>query len=173
MQTLIHDLLTFSRVESRSSPFKPVALREAFNSALNLLESSIADTGAEITCGELPTVAGDASQMVHLLVNLIGNGIKYHGDQPPHVHLSVEKNNSEWIVAVRDNGIGIAPKYHERIFEIFYRLHVQQEYPGTGIGLAVCQRIVRRHGGRIWVKSEPGAGATFCFTIPVINEVES
>jgi len=109
---------------------------------------------------------GDRSQLVQLMQNLIGNGLKYHGDKPPHVHVSAEHNGNEWIFSVRDNGIGIDPKYSERIFEIFKRLHDQREYPGTGIGLAVCRRVVTRHGGRIWLESEPGPGSVFRFTLP-------
>jgi light-regulated signal transduction histidine kinase (bacteriophytochrome) len=110
-------------------------------------------------------VLGDDTQLLQLLQNLIGNGIKYHHNEPPHVHLSAKKEGHEWIISVQDNGIGIAPRHHERIFSIFDRLHRQEEYPGTGIGLAICQRIVERHGGRIWVESELGRGATFYFTI--------
>jgi signal transduction histidine kinase len=166
MQMLIRDLLTFSRVDSRAMPFEAIPLRNAFDDAVKLLATSVTELGAQVTCDELPTVAGDRSQMAQLLQNLIGNGIKYHGDDPPRVHLSAEQNGGEWMIAVRDNGIGIDAKHHERIFEIFRRLHTQQQFPGTGIGLAVCRRIVQRHGGRIWVESEPGRGTTFYFTIP-------
>jgi light-regulated signal transduction histidine kinase (bacteriophytochrome) len=109
---------------------------------------------------------GDRSQLAQLLQNLIGNGLKYHGEKPPHVHVSARRDGNEWIISIRDNGIGISPKHYERIFEIFKRLHNQQEYPGTGIGLAVCRRVVNRHGGKIWVESESGNGSTFNFTIP-------
>jgi light-regulated signal transduction histidine kinase (bacteriophytochrome) len=166
MQTLIRDLLTFSRIDSRAQPFRAIPLREAFDDAVEILTPSIADLDAQVTCDEMPTVAGDPSQMVQLLQNLIGNGIKYHDGQAPCVHLSAEKNGREWVLAVRDNGIGIDPKHHERIFEIFHRLHTKREYPGTGIGLAVCRRIVQRHGGRIWVESARGTGTTFYFTVP-------
>ena len=98
--------------------------------------------------------------------NLIGNGLKYHGADPPHVHVSAEQNGNEWTIAVRDNGLGIDAKHHEKIFEIFRRLHTQHKYPGTGIGLAVCRRIVLRHGGRIWLESQEGEGSTFYFSIP-------
>jgi PAS domain S-box-containing protein len=168
MQTLIRDLLSYSRVESRSRPFLPVPLMDVFHGAVSLLESSIRDAGGQVTCDELPVVSGDSSQLAQLVQNLIGNGLKYHGTEPPHVHVSagpgIKKN--EWIVSVRDNGMGIEPKYFGRIFEIFKRLHDQKEYPGTGIGLAVCRRVVERHGGVIWVESEPGHGSNFRFSIP-------
>ncbi len=109
---------------------------------------------------------GDRSQLVQLMDNLIGNGLKYHGDKAPHVHVSAERNGNKWTFSVSDNGIGIAPEYYERIFEIFQRLHDKKDYPGTGIGLAVCRRIVGGHGGTVWVESEPGQGSTFHFTIP-------
>ncbi len=166
MQQLIKDLLAYSRVESRSRPFESVPLAAVFDDAVLLLRAEIEDARAEVTRGELPIVAGDAAQMSQLLQNLISNGLKYHGDAPPHVHVSAERNDSGWTISVCDNGIGIDAKHHEKIFEIFIRLHTQEKYPGTGIGLAVCRRIVLRHGGRIWVESEVGCGSTFSFTLP-------
>jgi PAS domain S-box-containing protein len=166
MQTMIRDVLAYSRVDSRSRPFAPTALLDVFNDAVALLESSIRDAGGQVACDELPVVMGDRSQLVQLMQNLIGNGLKYHGDKAPSVHVSAKHSENEWTVSVRDNGIGIEPKYYDRIFEIFKRLHDQTEYPGTGIGLAVCRRVVSRHGGRIWLESEPGHGSVFHFTIP-------
>ena len=166
MQTLINDLLTFSRVESRSLPFELVVLNDIFENATANLSASIEESNAQITCDELPHIEGDRAQLSQLFQNLIGNGIKYRSLQTPHVHVSAQPGDGNWTISVRDNGIGIEARHHERIFEIFRRLHTQQEYPGTGIGLAVSQRIVRRHGGRIWLESEPGAGATFYFTLP-------
>jgi PAS domain S-box-containing protein len=166
MQTMIRDVLAYSRVESRSRPFAPIAFIDVFNDAVALLESSICDAGGQVVCGELPVVMGDRSQLVQLMQNLIGNGLKYHRDKPPHVHVSAKRVGNEWVFSVRDNGIGIDPKYHERVFEIFKRLHNQTEYPGTGIGLAVCRRVVTGHGGRIWLESEPGRGSVFHFTLP-------
>ena len=166
MQTLIRDLLSYSCVDARARPFTQIPFLDIVNDALTLLQSSIHDSGGQVTCGQLPDIMGDRSQLVQLIQNLIGNGLTYHGDKPPHVHVSAERNGNEWIFSVRDNGIGIDAKYYERIFEIFKRLHDQKEYPGTGIGLAVCRRVVERHGGRIWVESEPGRGSVFHFTIP-------
>jgi PAS domain S-box-containing protein len=166
MQTMIRDVLAYSRVDSRSRPFAPTPFLDVFNDAVTLLESSIYDAGGQVTCGKLPVVMGDQSQLVQLMQNLIGNGLKYHGAKSPHVHVSAEHNGNEWTFSVRDNGIGIDPKYYERIFEIFKRLHDQKEYPGTGIGLAVCRRVVARHGGRIWLESEAGHGSVFHFTLP-------
>jgi PAS domain S-box-containing protein len=166
MQTMIRDVLAYSRVDSRSRPFAPTAFLDVFNEAVALLESSIHDAGGQVVCDELPVVMGDRSQLVQLMQNLIGNGLKYHGDKSPNVHVSAKRDGNEWAFSVRDNGIGIDPKYHERIFEIFKRLHDQTEYPGTGIGLAVCRRVVTRHGGRIWLQSEAGRGSVFHFTLP-------
>ena len=166
MQTLVRDLLAYSSVDSRSRPFVQTSFVDVFNDVLALLESSIHDSTGQVTRGDLPTVMGDRSQLVQLMQNLIGNGLKYHGDKPPHVHVSAERNGNEWTLSVRDNGIGIDTKHYDRIFEIFKRLHDQKEYPGTGIGLAVCRRVVERHNGRIWLESEPGHGSVFHFTIP-------
>jgi len=166
MQALIQDLLAYSRVDSRLRPFMPTSFLDVFNDTVGLLESSISEAGAQVTCGELPVIVGDRSQLVQLMDNLIGNGLKYHGAKAPRVHVSAERHGNEWDFSVRDNGIGIAPEYYERIFEIFQRLHDKKDYPGTGIGLAVCRRIVGGHGGRIWVESELGQGSTFRFTIP-------
>ncbi len=165
LKTLIEDLLTYSRVESRARPFEPTDLGRVFDEVVATLEPSIADSRGEVTRGDLPIVAGDASQLAHLLQNLIENALKYHGDEPPRVHVSAKTNGSEWTVAVRDNGIGIDAKHHGRIFEIFRRLHTQEQYPGTGIGLAVCRRIVTRHDGNIWLKSSVGQGSEFFFTL--------
>ncbi len=166
MQTLIRDLLSYSRVDARSVPFTQIPFLDIVDDALTLLESSIRDSGGRVTWDQLPDIMGDRSQLVQLIQNLIGNGLTYRGGKPPHIHLSAERSGKEWVFSVRDNGIGIDPKHYEQIFEIFKRLHDQKDYPGTGIGLAVCRRVVNRHGGRIWVKSEPGLGSTFLFTIP-------
>lgn len=165
LQVLVRDLLEYSRVDAQPHPFEPVSLREVFDHAVGLLDVAIREAGAQITCDELPVVAGDRSQLVQLTLNLIGNALKYRGTEPPRIHVWADRKGHEWQISVRDNGIGIAARHQERIFDIFKRLHDQQEYPGTGIGLAVCRRVVHRHGGRIWVDSEEGRGSVFHFTI--------
>jgi light-regulated signal transduction histidine kinase (bacteriophytochrome) len=173
MRTLVEDLLSFSRVESRSQPFEAVSLDETLLQAKMMLEASIADGGAQISTDPLPTVMGDRTQLCQVLQNLIGNALKYRSNETPRVHVSARLENAAWVVSVRDNGIGIGAKHHEKIFEIFHRLHTQEAYPGTGIGLAVCRRIVHRHGGGIWVDSQPGQGSTFHFSLPLQQVVTS
>ncbi|NTU78104.1 MAG: HAMP domain-containing protein [Chloroflexales bacterium] len=166
MQTLINDLLTYSRVGTRGKPFTPVDCKAALEQAITNLKLMSAEHGALITHAPLPTVLADAPQLVQLFQNLLSNGIKYHGAEPPCIHVAAEARGAEWIFSVCDNGIGIEPQYAERIFIIFQRLHTRAEYPGTGIGLAICKKIVERHGGRIWVESQPDQGATFYFSLP-------
>ena len=167
MQTLIRDILVYSRVDNRPQPFKPASFRAICDEAVAIHEGTIRDLSADVGCDEpMPVISGDSQQLVQLMQNLIGNALKYHGQDPPRIRISATHGEGEWVFCVRDNGIGIDPKYHERIFDIFRRLHDQKTYPGTGIGLAICRRVVQRHGGRIWVESEFGRGSTFCFTIP-------
>ncbi len=166
MQALINDLLRYSRVGRQAQNFAPVRCAAVFDIVVRRLEGAIANSGANVTCGDLPTVMADETQLVQLFQNLISNAIKYHSEEPPVVHVAAERQEGQWLFWVRDNGIGIEPKYAERIFVIFQRLHTQDEYSGTGIGLAIAAKIVERHGGRIWVESQPGQGATFYFTIP-------
>jgi signal transduction histidine kinase len=166
MQGLIKDLLTYSRVGTRGKEFEPIDCAEMLNEALVNLKVAIEESGAVVTHDGLPIVVGDGTQLGQLFQNLVGNAIKFRNERLPLVHVSARRNGKEWLFSVRDNGIGIDPQYAERIFVIFQRLHGKGEYPGTGIGLAVCKKIVERHRGRIWVESEPGKGATFCFTIP-------
>lgn len=173
LQTLVRDLLEYSRIDSHARPFERVPVSEVMEHALALLGSEIAESGAEVTNDPLPTVTGDRSQLVQLLLNLIGNALKYRGADPPRVHVSAERKDGEWQFAVRDNGIGIAARHSEQIFEIFKRLQGQREYPGSGIGLAVCRRVVHRHRGRIWVESEVGRGSVFYFTIFEGTEVQT
>ena len=172
MQRLIDDLLEYSRVATRGQPPAPTDAAAALDEALWNLTLAIEEAGATVTHDPLPTVLADPIQLMQLFQNLVGNALKFRGSEPPRVHVSaratfeVSETSKVWVFAVRDNGIGIAPENFERIFGVFQRLHSQTEYPGSGIGLAVCQKIVARHGGRIWVASQPGAGATFYFTLP-------
>jgi signal transduction histidine kinase len=167
MQQLIHDILAFSRVGSRANPPEQLASREPLDRALGNLKTDIEESRAEIKVEPLPPVTGDRNQLAQLFQNLVGNAIKYRKPgEPPHISISAEEKESEWEFRVRDNGIGIDPRFAERIFQIFQRLHTTGEYSGTGIGLAICKKIVERHGGRIWVESEPGQGSTFSFTLP-------
>ncbi len=166
MQGLINGLLSYSRVGTKGKPFEPIESEKVFKNATDNLKVSIEESGAIITHDPLPTVIADASQMIQLMQNLIGNGIKFKSDGIPQINISAAKMGNEWQFSVSDNGIGINPKDQERVFQIFQRLHSRDEYLGTGIGLAVCKKIVERHGGRIWVESEPGQGSTFYFTIP-------
>jgi PAS domain S-box-containing protein len=166
MRTLITDLLAISRVGTKGKPFETMEMATALDAAISNLERLIQNKEAIITNDTLPDVYADSGQMVQLLQNLIGNAIKFHKpDEAPQIHISVEQKNNECLFSIKDNGIGIDKKYNDRIFSIFQRLHTAQEYSGTGIGLAICKRIVERHGGRIWVESEPGKGATFYFTL--------
>ena len=166
MQTLINDLLAFSRVGTRGKPLTPTDCEDAFEQALSNLKLAVEDSDAVVTHDPLPAVAADSSQLVQLFQNLIGNAIKFKGTEPPRIHIAAEQKRDEWEFSVADNGIGISPEFFDRVFVIFQRLHGRDEYEGTGIGLAVCKKIVERHGGRMWVESEPGQGSTFYFTIP-------
>jgi PAS domain S-box-containing protein len=166
MQRLIGDLLEYSRVGTQAKDLSPTACDTVLEHVLNNLQVMIEDTHAVITHDPLPTVLADDVQLAQVLQNLIGNAIKFHAEAPPHVHVSAERHDTAWRFAVRDNGIGIDPQHFEHIFVIFQRLHAHDAYPGTGIGLAICKRIIERHHGRIWVESAPGQGATFFFTIP-------
>jgi light-regulated signal transduction histidine kinase (bacteriophytochrome) len=167
MQTLINDLLAYSRVGTRGKPFGPVDGTAVVLSAQEALVTSIAESGAVVTHDALPVILGDATQLTQLFQNLFGNAIKFHRPgEAPRIHVGAARQDGAWKFSVRDNGIGIQAEYFERIFVIFQRLHGRDEYPGTGIGLAICKKIVERHGGRIWLESEPGKGSTFHFTIP-------
>lgn len=165
MQTLIDDLLEYSRVGRNQRPFQPTDCDRVVEQALTNLQAAVRETKAVITYSDLPAITGDFSQLVQLFQNLIGNAIKYRHEAPPVIRITACKSEDNWLFSVADNGIGIAPQHQERIFQIFQRLHTQKEYSGTGIGLAICQKIVQRHGGSIWVESEPGQGSTFYFTV--------
>jgi len=183
MQQLIRDLLDYSRVTTRGKPFQPANCDIAMQKALMNLKTAVEESNAVITADPLPVVKADESQLVHLFQNLIGNAVKYRRkDEPPRIHISAKQLDDPavhsaiqnpqstikkgWLFSVQDNGIGIEPQYFDRIFQVFQRLHKREEYTGTGIGLAICKKIVERHGGSIWVKSEPGKGSTFFFTMP-------
>ena len=175
MQTLINDLLAYSRVGTRGKPFEPVNLNEILAVIQANLKVAIEESHAEVVVhGELPTIDGDRTQLVQLMQNLVGNAIKFRrADQPPRVEIGATQdaaNEGVWHFTVKDNGIGIDPEHHDRIFVIFQRLHTREHYQGTGIGLAVCRKIVERHEGKIWVESREGEGSTFHFTIPAKHE---
>ena len=166
MQDLLHDLLAYSRVASRGKTLEAIDWEIVLHEVLANLTMAVKESQAEVTHDPLPTIHADRTQMVQLLQNLIGNAIKFRSAEPPRVHIGVTRQGNAWCFSVRDNGIGIDPQYAERVFVIFQRLHGRSEYPGTGIGLAICKKIVEHHGGRIWVESRPGQGSTFYFTIP-------
>jgi PAS domain S-box-containing protein len=191
MQALIDDLLTYSRLGRENRPLAPADLEVVLREVIGNLSATLRESGAVVTHDPLPTLLADSTQMTQLLQNLIENALKFHGKEPSRIHISAKERGTfrasgpeaqiatdgdleadtpqpgdEWLFSVQDNGIGIDPQHGKRIFLIFQRLHTQDEYPGTGVGLAICKKIVERHGGRIWVASKPGNGTTFYFTIP-------
>jgi signal transduction histidine kinase len=166
MQLMIKDLLDYSLVGTKVKDLELIDSALVIEQALLNLQTAVEESGAEVTFDPLPKVMADASQLVRLFQNLIGNAIKFRGKKALKIHISSEQKDDEWIFSVRDNGIGIDRNHFGRIFLIFQRLHTREEYDGTGIGLAICKKIVERHSGRIWVESEPGKGSTFYFTIP-------
>jgi PAS domain S-box-containing protein len=168
MQTLINDLLMYSRVGTRGKELAPVSMERVLGEAMSNLQIAIEESQAELSHDLLPEVSGDPVQLVMMFQNLLGNAIKFRGKEPPCIHVGARRKEDEWVFSVRDNGIGIDPRFSERIFVIFQRLHDRNAYPGNGIGLAICKRIVQRHGGRIWVESRPGSGSLFFFTLPAI-----
>jgi light-regulated signal transduction histidine kinase (bacteriophytochrome) len=167
MQVLINDLLEFSRVTTRAGELEPTNSKLILNQVLSNLDLYIKENKAIVSHGSLPEVMADSTQMTQVFQNLIANGIKFHGEEAPKIHISAERKESEWLFSVQDNGIGIDSQYSEKIFEVFKRLHRKEDYPGTGIGLSICKKIVERHGERIWVESELGKGSTFYFTLPI------
>jgi light-regulated signal transduction histidine kinase (bacteriophytochrome) len=167
MQRLINDLLMYSRVGTRGGPLAPTDSHSALGRSIVNLRTLIEESGAMVTNDELPMVLADDGQLGQVFQNLVANGIKFRRPgEPPRIHVSARKDRDEWVFEVTDNGIGIEPDFHSRLFVIFQRLHPREEYAGTGIGLAICKRIIDRHGGRIWLESEPGKGSTFFFTLP-------
>jgi len=176
MQQLIKDLLAYSRVTTRGQAFRLVHLEGVLSNVLESLKVSIEESGATITLPDrMPLVRGDTTQLTQLFQNLIGNAIKFRGDDPPDVLVGVEHDpaRNEWVVSIKDNGIGMDMQYAGKIFTIFQRLHAAEQYSGTGVGLAICKKIVERHGGRIWVESELGKGSTFYFTLPIPHTAET
>lgn len=166
MQRLIQDLLIYSRVGRHGGSIKPTSSQRVLDEALRNLAAAIDENRALVTNDALPTVRADAGQLVQLFQNLLGNAIKFKRDEVPRIHVSAHDRGRDWVFAIKDTGIGIDQKYADRVFVIFQRLHTRSEFPGTGIGLALCKRIVERHGGQIWFESEPGQGSTFFFSVP-------
>jgi len=166
MQRLIADLLAYTRVEAQGGEWLETDSEAVLAQVLRNLQLAVAESSAVVTHDPLPTVTAVPGQLGQVVQNLISNALKFRGPEPPNIHLSAQRQGPNWLFSVRDNGIGLDPTQAERIFQMFQRLHTRQEYPGTGIGLAICKKIVERHGGRIWVESAPGQGATFFFTLP-------
>ncbi|HEV2424457.1 MAG TPA: ATP-binding protein [Terriglobia bacterium] len=173
MRALIDGLLTFSRVQSKARELEATDTEEVLRNALADLTVTIEQSAAAVTHDPLPVVMADSSQLEQLLQNLIANAVKFAADGPPRIHVSADRVGEQWVFSVRDNGIGIDPRYHDKIFGIFQRLHSRETYPGTGIGLSVCKRIVERHGGRIWVESAEGQGSTFYFSVPAARAYQA
>lgn len=170
MQRLINDLLSYSLVGARQKTVKPTDCHSVLGQVIAGLSDEIEQNNVIITNDDLPTVMADASQMHELIKNLVCNAIKFSSEHAPRVHISAKQDGNKWLFSVQDNGLGIDPQYKDKIFLIFQRLHSKEEYPGTGIGLAICKRIVERHNGKIWVESNVGKGSTFYFTLPVKKE---
>ncbi len=172
MKQLINDLLHYSRIGTRGSPFKETDVENIFTQTIKNLEVGIREVNANITHDRLPTIIADESQLIQLFQNLIGNALKFCADRTPEIHVTAKKEQNSWIFGVHDNGIGIEAKHVERVFQIFQKLHTRKAYQGTGIGLAVCKKIVERHHGNIWIESEIGKGTTFWFTIPLLSDID-
>jgi light-regulated signal transduction histidine kinase (bacteriophytochrome) len=166
MQTLIQDLLAFSRVGRADAKVVSVDCEAAMAEVLLTLGPAIRESGAVVTYTSLPVVRMEASQMTQVFQNLIANAIKFHGEQPPKISVQAERAGPEWLFSVSDNGIGIAPENAETVFVVFHRLHTRSEYPGNGIGLAICKKVIERNGGKIWIEPSAGQGSTFKFTLP-------
>lgn len=173
MQTLIDGLLAYSRVTTERRAIEPTDFGSVVAKAIANLAAAIEEQGATVTCEPMPTVRVDARAMTEVFQNLIENALKFRARKPPSVHVKAQRRQDRWLFSVRDNGIGVDPAHAERVFTIFQRLHSRGEYPGTGIGLAICKKIVERHGGRIWMESTPGGGSTFYLTIPTAERPSS
>ncbi len=165
MRQLIMAMLDLSRLDTRPQENAVVDTEQVLALSLKNLQIAIEESGAQVSHDPLPRVMGDETRLVQLFQNLIGNAVKYHGEAPPRVHVSARMEGDKAVFSVKDNGIGIDPRYHDRIFQLFQRLHSREEYEGTGIGLTMCRRIVEQHNGKIWVESELGKGSTFYFTL--------
>jgi chemotaxis family two-component system sensor kinase Cph1 len=166
MRALIDDLLAYSRIDTQGNEPTVVDMNLVMATVLETLKTAIEESGAEVMMQPLPTIVGNEAQMVQVMQNLVANAIKFHGKERPKIEVWASDEGRNWVFAVKDNGIGLNTKYADRIFEMFQRLHTKEEYPGTGVGLAIAKKIVELHGGRIWVESDLGKGATFFFTIP-------
>ena len=166
MQNMVNDLLNFSRVTTCAREPETTNCNFILNQALSNLKLIIKENNATISHGPLPEIIVDPTQLIQVFQNIIMNGIKFHNEESPKIHIYAEEKTNEWTFSVQDNGIGIEPQHFERIFEYFKRLHKREEYPGTGMGLAICKKIIEKQGGRIWVESEPSKGSTFYFTLP-------
>ena len=166
MKGLLNDLLSYSRVGTRGKTFAPVNCSECLDAALSNLKLAIEESGVHVYCEPLPTFTADSMQLTQLFQNLVGNAIKFKSENPPEIDIQAITQKEGWLFSVKDNGIGIDPRHKDRIFLVFQRLQTREDYPGTGIGLAICKKIVERHGGRIWVESANGEGSTFYFTLP-------
>jgi light-regulated signal transduction histidine kinase (bacteriophytochrome) len=167
MSDLIQGLLAYSRAGAKDAAKRPVSCQKALDTALANLQAGIAESRARVTHDDLPTVLAQPTQLSQLFQNLIGNAVKFRRDGlDPQIHVGCQRDDGHWLFRVTDNGIGIEPEFHEKVFLIFQRLHGRGKYPGTGIGLAICKKIVEQHGGKIWIESKPDEGSTFCFTLP-------
>lgn len=166
MREMVEGLLNYSRVDMEDTEYEPVDINETLNNVIADLELQIKENDATVEIDELPTVVGDANLLTQVFNNLISNALKYNGDESPHIEIGADRHCNRYVFSVSDNGIGINPVYADQIFEVFNRLHSHDEYPGTGIGLALCRKIIQHHGGDIWVDSEPGVGTTFYFSLP-------
>ncbi|MEO6786404.1 MAG: ATP-binding protein [Chthoniobacteraceae bacterium] len=171
MRTLIQDLLSYSRISTQARTLAPCDMRAVLERVAGDLRFAIEESKAKVMWDSLPVVSGDAQQLGQLFQNLLSNALKFHGAEPPMIRISARQDGDAWQFSVADNGIGIEPRFAEQIFEVFHRLHSREQYAGSGIGLAICRKIVRRHGGRIWVESSRGNGATFHFLLPAVREV--
>jgi light-regulated signal transduction histidine kinase (bacteriophytochrome) len=173
MARLVSDLLAYARITPRTAPFGPVDLKSLAETVVHSLRATIDEAHAQVKVAELPTVPGDPLQLSQVLQNLLENALKFRSDRKPRLELRAEPRGRDWMLSCHDNGIGIEPRFFTRIFELFQRLHTADRYPGTGMGLALCKKIVERHGGRIWVDSKFSEGTTVYFTLPRIQEAAS